>query len=44
MEGPAYLHFNITNMITIWIMALAMGALSGFVATAWKNRSGGSGA
>ena len=40
MDGPAYLHFNITNMITIWIMVLALGAVSGFAAKAWKNRQG----
>lgn len=28
MDGPAYLHFNITNMITIWIIvALGISAL-----------------
>lgn len=25
MEGPAYLHFNFTNMITIGIMATIFG-------------------
>lgn len=38
MEGPAHLHLNITNMVTIWIMVLALSALSGFVATWWNNR------
>lgn len=39
MDGPSFLHFNLTNIITIWIMVLGLGALSGFLATAWKNRT-----
>lgn len=39
MDGPAYLHFNITNMITIWIMAAIGLALFGFATNAWKNKS-----
>lgn len=36
-EGPAYLHFNITNMVTIWIMvALGITAL-GFFNKLWNK-------
>ncbi len=31
MDGQAYLHFNLTNMITIWIMALIGITLYGLV-------------
>lgn len=40
MEGLKYLHLDIRNMVTIWIMVLAMGAISGFAATAWKSKFG----
>lgn len=39
MEGPAYLHFNITNMITIWIMAAIGLGLFGLLSKYWNNRS-----
>jgi hypothetical protein len=35
----AYLHFNITNMITIWIMAAIGLALLGLVSSTIKNKS-----
>lgn len=39
MEGPAYLHFNITNMITILIM-VALGATAfGFLSKLWNRNS-----
>lgn len=40
MEGPAYLHFNITNMVTIWIMAAIGLAVLGLGARIWKNKQG----
>lgn len=38
MEGPAYLHFNITNMVTIWIMVAIGLAITGAVSSWYKNR------
>lgn len=37
-EGATYLHFNITNIITIWIMAALGFAISGIIVKAWQNR------
>ncbi len=38
MDGPAYLHFNITNMITIWIMAAIGLGLLGVATNLWQNK------
>ncbi len=38
MEGPAYLHFNFTNMITIGIMATIFGFLVKTVLSAVNSR------
>lgn len=38
MDGPAYLHFNITNMVTIWIMAAIGFAVLGLAGKFWNNK------
>lgn len=40
MEGGTYLHFNITNMVTIWIMAAIGLTVLGLVTKLWKNKQG----
>lgn len=39
MDGPAYLHFNITNMITIWIMGAIGLAVFGAASKWYQNRN-----
>ncbi len=38
-DGQVYLHFNITNMITIWIMAAIGFAVLGLVTKALNKNS-----
>lgn len=40
MEGAAYLHLNVTNMVTIWIMGAAGVALYGLVRNLKSNNNG----
>jgi hypothetical protein len=35
-----YLHFNITNMITIWIIVGVGFGLLGLAGKAWQNKAG----
>lgn len=39
MEGATYLHFNITNMITIWIMGAIGLAFLAYGSKLYNNRN-----
>lgn len=41
--GPAYLHFNATNMVTIGIMGIISFAVFGAISRWWMNRQSAQG-